>query len=177
MLEGGLIGDANMDFNLIDAALARWHQFEVVAVGILHRERHRSARIGNRKHPEAARDSVRQRIARVIYLQHRAEQSVAILPDATADRQQLLVGQPDLFGVKRAHLVDPVGENSHIDESLRQFHFLLPQFSTASTNRRSAHTRTRCSVALSPRNAARRSSTLLAARWISRTARLPLDAP
>src|SRR5208282_6724122 len=102
-----------MDLDLIDAALPARHQLDVVAVGVLHRQRHRSAWVGNRKLAVAARDSRWQRIARVIYFEHRAEQYVAILPHAAADRQHLLIGQPDSLAVKRAHLVDPVGENSY----------------------------------------------------------------
>src|SRR5208282_6901338 len=120
-----------MDFDLIDAVLTARRQLDLVAVGILHRKRHRRARIGNRKLSVAARDAGRDRIADVIYLEHRSQQSETILAHAAADRQHLLVGQPDLLGVKCAHLVQPVGENSHVDESLCQFHFDLPQMRRA----------------------------------------------
>src|SRR5206468_9784807 len=63
---------------------------------------------------------VAQRTAVVVDLQHAPAQPEPVLAHAAADRQQLLVRQPQLVDVERPHRVPPVGRKADVEGRLGQ---------------------------------------------------------
>ena len=104
------------------AALARRDQPDAIAVRIDERLRRRGPLPGDPELAVAAPRRLRERLARVVQLEHRAVHAVAVLVVAPAGREQLLEGEPRFLLPERQHRVPLVREQRDVDVGLRQLH-------------------------------------------------------
>jgi hypothetical protein len=122
MVKRRLVADREHDCDARHTFVARRHEQHAVAVGVGKRLRLRHALARDPEVAIAARRLVAERVARVVDLEHRAEQTVTVLLQPAAHGQELLVRKPDALLPEVEHRLTLVRVQAHVDARLRELH-------------------------------------------------------